>query len=35
MLHLKAETDKIDVGKLKTVPIDLSKLSNVINNDVV
>ena len=32
---LKAEIDKIDVGKLKTVPVDLSKLSNVINNDVV
>ena len=26
--------DKIDVGKLKTVPVDLSKLSNVVNNDV-
>ena len=23
------------MGKLKTVPIDLSKLSNVVNNDVV
>ena len=33
---LKAEIDKKDVGKLKTVPIDLSKLSNVVvNNDVV
>ena len=31
---LKAEIDKIDVGKLKAVPIDLSKLSNVVNNDV-
>ena len=27
--------DKIDVDKLKTVLIDLSKLSNVVNNDVV
>ena len=26
---------KIDVEKLKTVSIDLSKLSNVVNNDVV
>ena len=25
----------IDVGKLKTVSADLSKLSNVVNNDVV
>ena len=33
---LKAEIDKIDVEKLKTVSIDLSKLSNVIiNNNVV
>ena len=27
--------DKIDADKLKTVLIDLSKLSNVVNNDVV
>ena len=27
--------DKIDVGKLKTVTVDLRKLSNVVNNDVV
>ena len=33
--NLKAEIDKIDVDKLKTVPVDLSKLSNVVNNDVV
>ena len=32
---LKTEVDKIDVDKLKTVPVDLAKLSNVINNDVV
>ena len=32
---LKTEVDKIDVGKLKTVPVDLAKLSNVVNNDVV
>ena len=32
---LKAEIDKEDVDKLKTVPVDVSKLSNVINNDVV
>ena len=32
---LKTEVDKIDADKLKTVPADLAKLSNVINNDVV
>ena len=32
---LKAEVDKIDIDKLKTAPVDLSKLSYVVNNDVV
>ena len=32
---LKTEVDKTDVDKLKTVPVDLPKLSNVVNNDVV
>ena len=32
---LKTEVDKIDVDKLKTVPTDLAKLSNVVKNDVV
>ena len=31
---LKANVDKIDVDKLNTVPVDLSKLSSVVNNDV-
>ena len=31
---LKTEVDKIDTGKLKTVPDDLAKLSNVVKNDV-
>ena len=35
LANLKVEVDKIDVDKLKTVPVDLSKLSNVVNNDVV
>ena len=35
LAKLKAEVDKIDADKLKTVPVDLSKLSNVVNNDVV
>ena len=32
---LKTEVDKIDVDKLKTVPDDLTKLSNVLKNEVV
>ena len=32
---LKTEEDKIDVDKLKTVPDDLAKLSNVVKNEVV
>ena len=32
---LKTEVDKIDADKLKTVPVDLTKLSNVVKNDLV
>ena len=32
---LKTEVDKIDVDKLRTVPDDLAKLSNVVKNEVV
>ena len=32
---LKTEVDNIDADKLKTFPIDLTKLSNVVKNDVV
>ena len=32
---LKSEVDKTDVDELKTVPVDLAKLSNVAKNDVV
>ena len=32
---LKTEVDKIDVDKLKTTPIDLDKLSNLVKNDIV
>ena len=35
LASLKTEVDKIDVGKLKTAPLDLVKLSNVVKNDVV
>ena len=35
LASLKSEVDKIDTDKLKTVPDDLAKLSNVVKNDVV
>ena len=36
LASLKAEVNKIDIGKLKTAPADLSELSkNVVDNDVV
>ena len=35
LVKLKAEVDKIDVDKLKTVPVDLNKLSDVVNNEIV
>ena len=35
LVELKAKIDKIDVDKLRDVPVDVRKLSNVVNNDVV
>ena len=35
LANLKSEVDKIDADKLKAVPADLAKLSNVVKNDVV
>ena len=35
LANLKTEVDKLDIDKLATVPIDLSKLSNVVKNNVV
>ena len=32
---LKSEIDKLDIGKLETTPIDLSKLSDLVKNEVV
>ena len=32
---LKTEVDKIDADKLKTVPVDLAKLTNAVKNDLV
>ena len=35
LAHLKAEVHKIDVDKLKTLPVDLSKISHLVRNEVV
>ena len=35
LASLKTEVNKTDAGKLKNVPVDLTKLSNVVKNDVV
>ena len=35
MANLKTEADKLDIDKLATVPVDLSKLSNVVKNDAI
>ena len=35
LANLKTEADKLDVNKLATVPVDLSKLSNVVKTDVL
>ena len=32
---MKSKVDKLDVDKLAPVPVDLSKLSDVVENDVV
>ena len=35
LANLKTDVDKLDIDKLVSVPIDLSKLSDVVKNDVV
>ena len=35
LASLKTEVDKLDIDKLVPVPIDLSKLSDVVKNDAV
>ena len=35
LANLKTEVDKLDIEKLVSVPVDLSKLSDVLKNDVV
>ena len=33
MNNLKTKVDDIDVGKLKSVPVDLKKLSDIVHNE--
>ena len=35
LANLKTEVDKLDIDKLVPVPVDLSKLSDLVKNDVV
>ena len=35
MNNLKTKVDELDVSKLKTVPVDMKKLSDVVENEVV
>ena len=35
LASLKTEVVKIDADKLRTVPVDLAKISNVVKNDVI
>ena len=35
LANLKTEVDKLDIDKLLPIPVDLSKLSDVVKNDVV
>ena len=35
LANLKTEVEKLDIDKLASVPVDLSKLSDVVKNDVV
>ena len=32
---MKSKADKLDIGKLETIPIDLSKISDAVKKDVV
>ena len=35
LANVKTEVDKLDIDKLVPVPVDLSKLSDVVKNDVI
>ena len=32
---LKSKVDKLDIGKIETAAVDLSKLSNVVKNETI
>ena len=32
---MKSKVDKLDIGRLETTPVELSKLNNAVKNDVV
>ena len=32
---MKSKVDKLDIGKLRTTPVYLGKLSDVVKNDIV
>ena len=35
LASLKTEVDKLDIDKLVSIPVDLSKLSDLVKNDIV
>ena len=35
LANLKAKVDKLDIDKLAAVPVDFSKISDLVKNDVV
>ena len=35
MANLKTEVDKLDIDRLMPVPVDLSKISDAVKNDIV
>ena len=35
LASIKSEIDKLDIGKLETTPVNLSKLSDVVKNEIV
>ena len=35
LANVKSEVDKLDISKLKSTPVDLSKRSDVVKNEVV
>ena len=35
LINLKTEVDKLDAGKLKAIPVDLKKLNDVVDKEIV